>query len=145
MAKRFGTIFLTSIINIIILIHVVIPHHHHGDVPCFKQDIEQSCCSHDHNDSDHHNCTSHQHSDKDGSCCMFEKVLLLNGQNEKNEHQCDVCMHNHNNQLIQAVLLVFKYEFYIPEGDWTENPPYLITYHSIDASRISGLRAPPIA
>ena len=149
MIKRLSIIFLSFIISTVILVHVLVPHHHHGGLPCFTWDTEQVCCSHQHEDSDHHDCTSHQHSDhqhSDGeNCCMFEQVLLLNGQDEKNEHQCDVCLHNHTNHLIQAVLLSFRYECFIPDKERVEKPPYLITYQSIDASRISGLRAPPVA
>lgn len=148
--KRFGIVFLSLIINTIVLIHMVVPHHHHGDLPCFKNHIEQSCCTHNHNEhgrhTGHHDCTSHEHPEENVSC-LFEQALLLNNQNEKNEHHCDVCLHHHNNHLIQAVLLSYNYEFYIPDKEkGSDNPPpYLITYYSINVSRISGLRAPPVA
>ena len=150
MIKRLSIAFLSFIISTGVLVHVSIPHHHHGGMPCFTWDTEQTCCSHQHEDANHHDCASHQHSNHQHSgednCCMFEQVLLLNSQDDKNEHQCDVCMHNHSSHLIQAVLLSFNYEYFIPDGERIDSPPpYLITYHSIDASRISGLRAPPVA
>ncbi len=161
--KQFCTILLSIIINTIVLIHVLVPHHHHGNLPCFKEDIEQSCCSHhenagnsshntldntadnnDNNTREHHGCSGHQHAD-DGSCPL-EQVLLLNHQDGKDEYQCDVCLHHHNNHLLQAILLASNYEFNISfEETEIKEPPYLIQYHSIDASLISGLRAPPTA
>ncbi|MDR1370465.1 MAG: hypothetical protein LBJ72_10155 [Dysgonamonadaceae bacterium] len=143
--KQFGITFLSLVINTIVLIHVVVPHHHHGNMPCFKSDIEKNDCTPEHDGLDRHDCASHQHPDKDGSC-PFEQVLLLNDQNEKNEYQCDICFHSHSNHLLQAVLLLCNYELYVFEDEKIdENPPYLITYQSIDAGRISGLRAPPVA
>ena len=152
MIKSLSISFLSLIISTVILVHVLVPHHYHGGVPCFTWDItEQACCSQEHNAAEYqHDCASHQHPDHqlpdEGVCCMFKQALFLNTQDDKNEHQCDVCMHNHINNLIQAVLLSFNYEYFVPDGGSIGNPPpYLITYHSIDASRISGLRAPPVA
>ena len=150
MIKRLNIAFLSFIISTGVLVHVLVPHHHHEGMPCFTWDTtEQTCCSHQHDEADHHDCASHQHSDHQhpgtNGCCMFEQVILLSNQDEKNEHQCDVCLHNHTNHLIQAVLLSFTYECFIADEERVAKPPYLITYHSIDASRISGLRAPPIA
>jgi uncharacterized membrane-anchored protein YitT (DUF2179 family) len=146
--KHFGIVFLSLTISTIVLIHVVIPHHHHGDLLCFRNHIENCSTHHDEHEKNagHHDCTSHEYPGE-GVSCLFEQILLPNNQNEKNEHHWDVfCPYHYNNHLIQSVLLAFNYEFYIPdEGAGIDNPlPYLITYHSINASRISGLRAPPI-
>jgi hypothetical protein len=139
MIKRMG-IMLVMMLNIILLFHIGMPHHHHQHVPYFTsipqaQHEDKSCCSH--NEEQQTPVT------ENGCCVLDESYIAVRGQQNKTE--CNVCLHQHPRYLAQAVLLAIYYDFSIKENEGIpiQSPPYINNYLSIPVSSCSGLRAPP--
>ncbi len=143
---RHSCISFILVICVLIQTVALLLHHHHENIPCFKEDITLQCCSGHEDNSCNKNHGQHEN---EGGHCVLEQLILANDQNSNNTQnafRCNICMHDHNNQMIQAILLAFRYDFFIPlNKEKGQEPPYLITYHSEYINRIPGLRAPPVA
>ena len=142
MGKRLG-IMLIMILNLIMLVHIGMPHHHHQHIPYFTslshslstEKEQNSCCSQQENQQ--------PKAQKEGCCILDTSIIAFREQ--QNKIDCVVCLHCHPNHLVQAILWVVvsdsdidrKADARIP------SPPYINHYHSINASQSLGLRAPP--
>ena len=142
MFKQFVSILLIFTVNILFLGHAVIPHHHHNGIPHFVFSASEH--HHDIEEHDSDCCCSHSSSEKEETC-QLEKDLDVISESKKNIFSItDYDSDNYSN-IHQAILFSFSYDSYLlDEDDKTTNPPYLISYSSIDADQIHGLRAPPI-
>ncbi|MDR1720151.1 MAG: hypothetical protein LBR67_08575 [Dysgonamonadaceae bacterium] len=146
--KRSGSLAILLIINILILTFAVIPHHHHRNLPCFKDDVHQHCMhaglpvGHDAAAPDDGCCEHHHDSDEPVSCAI-EDFIIFNDTDVKDILPYTFCLQFHpdtflsdlfqatNPLLIPESLLLFRL------------PPYLFTYHPLFVNPGSGLRAPP--
>jgi hypothetical protein len=135
MIKKFTAILLILFVNVSLLTNLNVLHHHHNGIPYFSLfETGQVCFP-----------------VADGGCTENEAVCQLD-QNvdvickvEENCHCFFCCMsHNHDHLLLQAVLIYFSSDFILPETEQSHRQtPYLISYHSIEATSGCGLRAPP--
>ena len=146
--KRFGILFLTFIINAVVVTQGIFPHHHHRGLPCFRNGIETNCCP-DHCETEEntgcHGCTPKESSDNN-PCCLFKQLLLLNNINEKEKQACGINIFHLQHPLVLYVSWAVSFHLPIPDrGKGIDLPtPYYIAYCSVAGNRISGLRAPPI-
>jgi hypothetical protein len=127
--KRFVSIVFTAIATLVLFVFAVVPHHHHGGMPCF---VMERCEQGDVNHHDH---------------CIMETgyVLSLTG----NEVKCKVssCDDTHSHIHFFPILCT-PADLLVPD---TEPPvikhaygEYLFFCKPIDASLNNGLRAPPV-
>jgi hypothetical protein len=127
--KQISSIFLTLTISVVLLGFDIVPHHHHGNMPCFA--IEENTCS-------HNDCRQQEEEE----ICALEQFVVAPAK-IYNDGSFNVTYDQPEN-LFQAILLSILYDFTIPVtaiSDWEF--PYLISYHSIVAAHGAGLRAPP--
>lgn len=68
----FGFILLA---NIMLLVHAIVPHHHHMGIVCFTQNhSHEVCCS----DAQHeHNSTSNDSHSEESECCILKQNFLI--------------------------------------------------------------------
>ena len=144
MGKRLG-ILLIMVLNLIMLIHVDMPHHHHPHhhIPYFSslsyqlnaEKSQDDCCPHQ---------EDQQPTPAKGGCCVLDASIIV-FREQQNETGCIVCLHHHPNLLLQAVLWIVNCNFGVDKREdiHIPAPPYINHYHSILASQSLGLRAPP--
>ena len=138
MLRKVISISLIFFVNIFLLAHTVLPHHHHNGIPHFafhpteeEHQAQHDCrCSHDEEEDD---------------SCMFDQDVDVFFKSE--EHHGFACCTEHANfsELLTAILLSFNYNVSAP---WQDTPliipPYLISYHTDPVVSSAGLRAPPV-
>lgn len=152
MAKKISIIFTSLCISILILAHVIVPHHHHEGMPCFaienisghnsSSDSHQDC-------SNHQSCCGHHHGNEANNeeTCILDQLDLSVVSIQKSTNACAVCLHLHDN-LLQAILLTYSFNLSLSDDRKRldiKQPPYLINYHSVLVNQNIGLRAPPAA
>lgn len=133
--------------NIILLVHAVVPHHHHEGTVCFETHDGHSCSNHDRDHGHYHNHNhdhSHNHDhnpDQDTSSCLLKTEALLQKGTQWKDIQCPEF------QKIQA--------YFLPSSFHTLNPDILVSLREIfkhplppdlyvsQALASCGLRAPP--
>ncbi len=144
MLNKIVSIFFILLANIVLVGHVVVPHHHHESEVC----IVSSHCEDGH-DSDHshdHESTGHQHS-HDGEtetedCILNQAFIVTSGIVKQEIKEIDLNV-------------PFFTDCKVPDDELSLNksvntffngkPPPLKTFlFSIYVSRSHGLRAPPI-
>ncbi|WP_313380484.1 DUF6769 family protein [Proteiniphilum saccharofermentans] len=147
--KKAVAISFLLLANMIVLVHAVIPHHHHNQLPV-SFDIVQ----HEHGDATHehfpHNHdTQHPvpHGDNSHGHKVFEECILnqayLKIGNDKQVAQ----LHNLDFTLLSCLLTPFSDSLTAVAGleglPFRQNP-YLLSYHTEFISQSLGLRAPPV-
>lgn len=136
MAKRIY-IVLIFLANLLLLVHTVVPHHHHLGVPHFVL-FE----THFHDSKDNDCCCKHG----DGKTCVFEQNIDAIYEQSDENCSCASCVLHHPEMFLQiAVYAVFIYDFSLVRKTVTFlEPPYLISYYCDYAGSGLGLRAPPV-
>lgn len=124
MRKNIAILFIMSAI-ITMMLHMVIPHHEHGETVCFEQ----------------LSCDSEQDASKDIHACCLDQQEIIRAQDD--EHQYD-CAYSANCEVHFPPVLLFIGNFF----DLGANPvkidkPYLNLYSSADIVSANTLRGPP--
>ncbi|RIJ47682.1 hypothetical protein D1614_13975 [Maribellus luteus] len=142
--KRILAAFLILLANLVLLVHAVIPHHHHSENLCFdltvtEQSNTETCCS--------GICTKENHPDdpdKESDCCTLSHIIALFNGDIKQNIRAHISSHD----------LLSNVSFVALEGNENSgilNPRFFIEivfndqlpiYHSL-ASKAFGLRGPP--
>jgi hypothetical protein len=142
MIRKLISILLIFSVNILLLAHAAIPHHHHNGVPHFTFSLTEE----DHQHTKDSCCCSHEESEEDS--CMFDQEVDMIHELEDHHNQ-NLCCAEHSDlsgSLPTAILLSFTYNV---SAFWLETPlirpPYLISYSSDPVISSTGLRAPPMA
>ena len=114
------------LVNIIILAHAVIPHHHHDGIPVTVH--------HEHDD----NMPDHQKTDN-----LHEFLLLTKAKNAKQTYQ----LFDFGFDLMPCLLTLFSdcsiYWMRDEAGLLFRYPPFIQLHHTESIARSIGLRAPP--
>jgi hypothetical protein len=137
MIKKILSITLIIAVNVFILTHIVLFHHHHDGIPHFvlceqahedAEDASDDCCSPD---------------GKSDTCTFEQNIDIV--YDSKEECSCPLCSHHSSDLLLQAVLFAFTTDFSLtPEKIYSAESPYLISYFLDYAGSGLGLRAPPM-
>ena len=141
--KRITGICILVLVNILLLAHTIIPHHHHQTQVC----LQNSHCQDDgiaHKHSNHE--PQHEHDGKNNSDnCILKQAIVLPGnqvkQEFKNLNNADYHSHFNDYQFIllntdKAVIIAF---FSLNTADFSFTTPF-----SDFVSSSLGLRAPPV-
>ncbi|MDR1738976.1 MAG: hypothetical protein LBR66_09225 [Candidatus Symbiothrix sp.] len=137
MVQQMLSIVMMLSVNMLILTHAVIPHHHHHGIPHFvlcenhAEDATDCCCHSDLPTGNNH--------------CQLEQPLDFFLAQHDDHHHCVICcLHHTHSPLLQAVLLSFSYDLTaLKTQEPLRFPPYLISYTGNLPSDACGLRAPP--
>lgn len=139
--KKGISLLLLILVNISILAHNVIPHHHHDDmdmVLCLINTSQQHCC-----DATHEDAATHDHTGcHDHNCigdCMLKKTMVRQAGAE------------HIQLSVPHILLIVHHccglnGCTLEEPDipaFFQQKPYLKSYYTTYVSPTLGLRAPP--
>jgi hypothetical protein len=140
MIKKTISILLVFSVNILLLAHAAVPHHHHNGIPHFAFSLTEE----DHQHTKDSCCCSHEESEEDS--CMFDQEVDLIHELEDHHNQ-NLCCSEHSDlsgSLLTAILFSYTYDVsaYRQETPLII-PPYLISY-SFDPVSSTGLRAPPV-
>ncbi len=154
MIKKTGVIFFALTIGFSLLMHAVLPHHHHGRVPCFTL-LEYCHSNAGHTDCCHHNVISHDcdwshHQEdnqpgRDCSCVLEQLVITTENDQEKGIVPFAQSIKLYSGDFLTLMLPVFiPFEFTPPDLlSLFRQAPYLNNYHSVSPDSASGLRGPP--
>ncbi len=155
MLQKTTVILFSLIVSITLLMHVVLPHHHHGGMPCFTivegchGDTGDSGCCQDHKDT-HSNCCSHENHDHPSgekcNSCVLDQLVIVDSNHDHGKTCCMLCdHHHHSSDFVQAVLFaVVSFDFSLPDPPKEfRQTPNLTNYHSVLTSQHLGFRAPP--
>jgi hypothetical protein len=137
MLNKIASISLIITVNILLLSVSVVSHHHHDGLPHFAWENQEY---------------EHAENETDACCpveeeeiCIFEQEIVFFNE-IKDDCSCVLCsLHDHPDWFIQAIPFLFAYDFSSVPENLLQEPPYLISYHSIPVSSAQSLRAPPIA
>lgn len=152
MYKITGIVFLV-VANLVLLVHAIVPHHHHNHSACFVKVISHQSdfsCNHSnkqgHNSEETNACNSN---DKDGEHekggCLLKDILAITPVSHKHEYTCALCVNdNLDSYQILQVLNSDETEGHVklyglPFRQNQLIPTYQINY----VSHCLGLRAPP--
>ncbi|MBW6489763.1 MAG: hypothetical protein K0B15_01085 [Lentimicrobium sp.] len=141
--KRIAIIFL-FLVNIVLLAHIIIPHHHHDGAIC----ITHSQCN-EHDVENTHNClaSEHNHSQnhdkKSGDCCLLKEPVPITRTiiSFRNDVQVKKECHFFNLVAILQNDLPEPHFFNLP-FHYTE---YCFSGYSLTPAGIISLRGPPTA
>ncbi|TVQ06935.1 MAG: hypothetical protein EA361_18880 [Bacteroidetes bacterium] len=134
--KQIVTIAFLLLANAILLVHDVIPHHHHDTHVCF----EHHACG-----SDHSHETENQ--ENDDACCLLADLQILAPASSNHEINCPCCSHDPKHgkytpviihEVQNALVLLFT------RTCFRQNPTKSSFYLTC-AVQSFGLRAPPLA
>jgi hypothetical protein len=151
--KRLFSILLNTLATFMLLVSVITPHHHHGDIVC----ISTSCSIHETtNDAGHEcegdftDCCPHHHDNDDESAsdddCIAKATYLVSNQNEIKSKFRSYDEHNHNIHFTPVFLLLTScYDtdaglVYLTKHRYRERNVFR---ESGNVNRLNGLRAPP--
>lgn len=141
MFKKFTSIFFILLANIVLLVHSVVPHHHHKAEVC----IDNSHCE---SEADNHNYSceenNHEHdSSNNNEYCILKQLVVTKSNFSKR-----TSLYSENNvnppqfNFFQDILLSAEKESLVPLGIKTQ-PPQFITYYSFLVNTSLSLRGPP--
>ena len=131
MIRRTASILFLLLANLILLVHTVIPHHHHANLICFKHDLQLT----DNHDDNHH--------DKDNDICSLQNIIVIVQNNQEIK---SVSPQNYIDQFNNSQALLSNSNQYIPIQSkiiWLKHyhsPPY----YSPLFENNKGLRGPPL-
>lgn len=132
--------FILMTVNLVLILHAILPHHHHDDEVCFtkshcsgQDDHEKSDCS-DTEDHKHHNPSTSE------SCTLKATFLVPDGKGQVSTEEIQKILRQFVVHTVDAKECIFN----IPGS------PFLESDFSVDLlnARISGssriLRGPPV-
>lgn len=140
--KKSISILLVFSVNLFILAHAILPHHHHSGVPHFTlfETIHAE-------DQQHHDscCCNENEKQADSDCCVMDQDVDLFHEDEENCFCGLTAEHSHEGTiaLLQAILFFSNIEQLWFFEKIPLEKPYLITYHYDPVYAGFGLRAPP--
>ena len=140
MIRKFISIVLIFSVNLFLLAHAVLPHHHHNGIPHFYfTQIEEQ---HD----EHTSCCAHNHEEDSDSCAFDQDVDVVFKSEDHSDCDAGCSDHAHmSGSLLTAVLLSELYDTSALQLDVPITiPPYLLPYNQDPVISASGLRAPPL-
>ena len=129
----------------IIMLHAVVPHHHHDchDVKGLTFETEVAChCDLDHN---HHNCEHHSH--HPFNICLLQEMLSRLVISTSDDHFASAAFFKaESNQFIVLALPLSQPELLVPIQPnrhvwWSSGTAPLVPAPTLGAN---GLRAPPV-
>jgi hypothetical protein len=140
--KRTAILFIL-LANIVLLVHAVVPHHHHKSLVC----VESNHCQSD-NSAHNHSTAAHDH-EHDGSAgtenCVLKQAVVIPVNSVKPEFRCLGCDDNHSPFVhLQAILFGNEFNSFVPKIISIAQIPLKTSSHSNFVSSSLGLRAPPI-
>jgi hypothetical protein len=140
--KRKISISFIALSTFVLLIHTVVPHHHHGQMPCFAVEFCEEGHVFDDGDAHHHNAP-----DRSGETCVLESEYIVSPLNNDMKPKVSYNKeygHDHI-YLFPVYYLAASCVNYGARDSFftTEYGGYLTFYKSSEAVRFSGLRAPP--
>jgi hypothetical protein len=139
MFKKSISILLIFSVNLLLLAHAVLPHHHHNGIPHLV-----FAGTGEHHHSDDFCCCEHEDQDKD-SCALDLEVDVYCNTEEHHHHLCCTDHSDHFNHLPTAILLTYSYDISASlQGEPLRIPPYLISCSQDPVVSSTGLRAPPL-
>ena len=124
MRKNIAILFMMTAI-VTMMVHMVIPHHEHGETVCFER----------------LSCDSEQDAAKETHACCLDQQEIIRAQDD--EYQFD-CVHGTDCEVHFPHIELFIGNFF----DLGVNPikidkPYLNLYTSADIISVNALRGPP--
>ena len=141
MSKRTLCVAALWVANILLLAHIAIPHHHHGDDVKCCFDFHCKDCSHKPHDSQTHQHERNPFSEK---CCFIDNVYTLAENNIKTachiHTKCD-CRHILFTLISDSLHLQFFCNNTITH--FRQNP-YIPLFYADFVAQSIGLRAPPV-
>jgi hypothetical protein len=141
MIKRVTAISFILVANIIMLAHIMLPHHqHHGEIVVVHSHHESCSDTHEHD----HGTPDHDDG-HDVQCCVLAHDFIIPSKQIKQENKLfDDKFNKHGSDLFQAIFSK-KISIGLTQFKFFGNPPPLITSaDSLFINRVFGLRAPPI-
>ncbi|MDR0795238.1 MAG: hypothetical protein LBE79_04185 [Tannerella sp.] len=146
--KKVISLSLFLLANIILLVHTVIPHHHHAnEIICFYDshcENSQEACANEYQDAQtgHH---EHKRNASSEKCCVIDDSYTFTHNNLKTSchpyKKCD-CGKKIFYSLISNVF--YSSDFVNdPEIHFRQNP-FVPLFYSVFISQSIGLRAPPV-
>ncbi len=143
MMRRITAISFLYLANIILLVHTLVPHHHHKEQVC----IQDSHCQTEnpatkHNDSE----KDHRHDGKTTTeYCILKQLIVVPSSPQRQDGKYFGCYLNYPAfDGFQAILLYTDLEPFVPLLVFNEPAPSLTSGYTRFLSTALGLRAPPI-
>lgn len=140
--KRTLVFTMLLIANLVLLVHAVVPHHHHDAKVCFSIAHCQSCGHDAHQEHDHHHHDQVPFQKDDLACCQLKDEMVVTVQKnqvrlEPLEIPFSVCG--------CFAVVPHQHDVYIlPTGLPFRHKPFLISFLNPLCSLTNGLRAPPV-
>lgn len=140
MKGRYTIFSLILIANIMLLVHSVIPHHHHKGIVCFTE-------TNTHKSSDcnsGNNCTHHGSESDDTGCCVVKQDYLVPSDEIGKTTRCVVNEHNSKIQSWFVALLTSSIEFKVFTTNNFKHQFFdVLLHYSYYLTSSLSLRAPP--
>ena len=143
MIRNITALFFISMANIILLAHVLVPHHHHTLQVCVTS---SDCQDHEQEHSPqfcHHN---HQNDAEDCEPCVFKQILVIPANGIKKESVLSASP-DVDHDLSKVQFLLFYNLLVVPEivsFTFSKTPVFTPSLYTTRISHHCGLRAPPI-
>ncbi len=141
--KRIIAIGFISLATMVIMVHAIVPHHHHGGMPV---PLSSEVCKTKHECHGHGDCHdaddghSHDHSSED--CLIHDLYFRL--ENEKQIKYLNVADFSQ----VLHFIIVFCEDLTFKALEYGNLPfrgiPYSESYHTVYITHSLGLRAPPV-
>ena len=142
MTKRFTALSFILIANIVLLAHVVLPHHHHDAEICMESqhcETEDSGHNHDQDDTEHKNHQHHGESET-SNCVLDQDIPILTNKVKTGSQLSDISA----NTIYTTYISLNKLDLCNYKANRTNAPPPLIKQRYTEyAPGTFGLRAPP--
>lgn len=143
MFKRNTAIFFILTAYIFLLVHAVIPHHHHDSNVCFASShCETDSGDHDHNTTEHNH--EHDGDNKTGNCVLNQELVIPSNQVRQSCKCIDCADSHHHSDQFQAVLFDSKTRSFPTISFCVIKSPLISSVYSHYLSSGLSLRAPPI-
>ncbi|HBL77329.1 MAG: hypothetical protein A2W90_21840 [Bacteroidetes bacterium GWF2_42_66] len=140
MIKKITAFVFIVLANFVLLVHAVIPHHHHQSHVC----IENSHCQCDSETHSHCN-PEHEHDGNDSNDCLLKQVVALPSNQVKQECKCICTDHHSHPDHSSFVLFNTGAEVSIPIFYFDTSIPIIVFSYPSLVITTAGLRAPPVA
>lgn len=139
MPKKIITLFILSIASLAILVHGVMPHHHHQGLACLDTDHSKSTHSHD---ADCSLSIGIQVETEHANHCALNEGLLRRLHQDRNDKTHAGLKRYLTSDHLNATVAVYPKK---PLFDYTcfYSCPFPV-FHSVDFTTTAALRAPPL-
>ena len=143
MFKRNTAIFFILTAYIFLLVHAVIPHHHHDSNVCIiSSHCETGTEDHDHNTTEHNH--NHDGDNKTENCVLNQEVVIPSNQVRQSCKCIDCIDSHHESDQLQAVLFDSKTKSFAAKCFYVIKRPLTASVYSLYLSSGLNLRAPPV-